>query len=390
MTDLEITIISGKSHTKHTEGGDFRKATDIAIRDGLLKVENVLLEPYYKVTLELPVNNVGRAMTDLERMHGEIMPPEMRDDICILSGRVPVATVIDYAAEVASYTGGMGQIMFEMDGYYPCHNADEVIENSTYDYTTDMRHPYQSIYVHGGGPEEIVTNDNNIDMENVGNTTAAGSSKSGGRKNKKNSDYTGYGGLEPDLDEIFTRTYGEVKFVNHNQTRVIDADAKKQENVKQAREEYNRAHPKLVEKKENVKAKKKYILVDCYNVIHANEKMSELANENLDAARGVLLDMLCNYQGFMGCDLIAVFDAYKVPGNTTTTSKYNNIYVVYTKENQTADAYIERTTHEMVNRENADVTVISSDGLVQRIIMGDGARRVSARDFFDEMEKLRL
>ena len=380
LTDMDITLVRGKSHTKHTEG--------------LLRVESQLLEPYYKVTLELPVNNVGRAMTDLERMHGEIMTPEIRDDVCVLTGRVPVATIIDYAAEVASYTGGMGQLILEMEGYFPCHNSQEIIEQIGYDYHTDMRHPYESIYVHGGqeryaiegeldyvGEEELVTG-GLVDKSQINRS----------KSKKADSDYTGYGGLEPDLEEIFTRTYGEVKFQNYNRAKTITSAEQKAANVAAAREEYELNHPGAAKRKENEAARKrkKYVLVDGYNVIHAHPLWHELAEENLDAARGALIDALCNYQGFMGCELIVVFDAYNVPNTAPRDMKHNNIYIVFTKENQTADAYIERTTHEMVNADNADVTVISSDGLVQKIIMGDGARRVSARDFFAELDRLKL
>ena len=394
LTDMDITLVRGKSHTKHTEGGDFRKATDIAIRNGLLRVESQLLEPYYKVILELPVNNVGRAMTDLERMHGEIMTPEIKDDVCVLTGRVPVATIIDYAAEVASYTGGMGQLILEMEGYFPCHNSQEIIEQIGYDYRTDMRHPYESIYVHGGQERYAIEGELDYvgEEELVTGGSADKSQTNRPKSQKSDSDYTGYGGLEPDLEEIFTRTYGEVKFQNYNRERVITSAEQKAANVAAAREEYELNHPGAAKRRENQAARKrkKYVLVDGYNVIHAHPLWHELAEENLDAARGALIDALCNYQGFMGCELIVVFDAYNVPNTAPRDMKHNNIYMVFTKENQTADAYIERTTHEMVNADNADVTVISSDGLVQKIIMGDGARRVSARDFFAELDRLKL
>ncbi len=382
ITDIAITIIDGKSHKKHTEGGDFRRATDIALRDGLLRTDSVLLEPYYHVTLELPQNYVGRAMTDFEKMHGHIDAPRMEGDLCILTGRVPVALVTDYAAEVASYTGGMGQLLLEMDGFYPCHNADEVIEEKGYNFLNDLAHPYESIYVHRENPDQVpdMVREALGDSSNEAELSATVSPQV---SKKKETSYNGYSSLDAELEAIFVREFGEIRRPLPEGMREVTASNDKSV---RAREEYLEAHPARRAKR-NL-PRKKYILVDGYNVIFAWEELKSLAEDNLEAARGRLLDILSNYQGFLGCEMIVVFDAYKVKGQNGEVSDYMDMHVVYTREAQTADAYIAKATHELRNRDNSDVTVVSSDGMVQLIVMTDGAVRLSSREFEAEVDRV--
>ena len=378
ITDIRMVITGGKSHKKHTEGGDFRKATKIAIRDALLRTECVLLEPYYHVTLDVPSEFAGRAMTDISNMNGKLETPIVLNDRSIIEGIVPVSLAMDYASQVQRYTGGLGEIRIELAGYYPCHNSEEIIEEVGYDFRSDARNPYESIYVHQENPIDPIpgVNDNKDKDETVG--ASAGAAQMSGTPKKKVKEQS----LDDELDNIFRQTYGEKKDKpNPNPKRTILGEDEEKRRL--AREKYYEEHPNEVRKKEakQVKIKKKYLLVDGYNVIFAWKELKELAADNLDAARGRLIDILCNYQGYSGVELIAVFDAYKVKGGTGSNEKYNNIYVVYTKEAQTADAYIERTTHEIFKREEASISVVSSDGLVQMIVAGDGAIRISAREF---------
>ena len=395
LTDVKITLVDGKSHKKHTEGGDFRKATGIAVRDGLLRGKSVLLEPYYHVILEIPQNTVGRAMMDIEKMHGTMSAPEMHGERCIIEGDVPVVCAMDYASQVATYTGGLGEIRMELSGYKPCHNAEEVMAEIGYDYREDLYHPYESIYVHRENPDAPIEDGRDFaGSGNVatgsgdagtGNTGARNTGNNGGKvaKDKKNR-YNGYSGLDAELEAIFTRTFGEIRRPLPAGKVEVVVD---QEKAKEAREAYFKAHPKE-EKKRKPIIRKKYVLVDGYNVIFAWEDLKALSQTNLESARTKLMDMLCDYQGFTGAELILVFDAYKVKGNPGDVMDYHNIHVVYTKEAQTADAYIERATHEIANSEMADVTVVSSDGLVQIIVMGEGARRMSSREFREEMRRV--
>ncbi|SEI87398.1 small GTP-binding protein domain-containing protein [Lachnospiraceae bacterium A10] len=386
LTDVKITLVDGKSHKKHTEGGDFRKATGIAVRDGLLRTDCVLLEPYYHVTLEIPQSSVGRAMMDIEKMHGTMASPEIHGEHCVLEGDVPVVCAMDYASEVAAYTGGVGEIRMELSGYKPCHNAEEVMENIGYDFREDIYHPYESIYVHRENPDAPIPGLSDSD-EQRDVVSAQGNVKSSKiAKSKKNS-YNGYSGLDDELEAIFTRTFGEIRRPLPASKTEVFAD---QSRVEEAREEYLKSHPGVAAKNERKKAviRKKYVLVDGYNVIFAWENLKDLSRTNLESARTKLMDILCNYQGFTGVELILVFDAYKVKGNPGEVFDYQNIHVVYTKEAQTADAYIERTTHVIANSENADVTVVSSDGLVQMIVVGEGARRISSREFQGEVKRV--
>ncbi len=300
----------------------------------------------------------------------------MTNDLCILEGDVPVALAMDYSVKVQSYTGGLGHVRMELSGFYPCHNTDEVIEEKAYDFKADLRHPYESVYVHQENPDAPppCLMEEEETAAPVKATSESPRAKSSGSLS-----------LDDELMQIFEKTYGEIR-------RTLPADRKvlssKAENARAAREEYLNAHPARIEKQKNKGIRKKYLLVDGYNVIFSWDDLKELAELDLNAARDKLLDILSNYQGFTGYELIAVFDAYKVKGHPGEVLSYHNIHVVYTKEAQTADAYIERATHEIAKKDNADITVVSSDGLIQMIVLGEGAVRISSREFASEVKRV--
>lgn len=399
LTDVKITLLSGKSHKKHTEGGDFRKATGIAVRDALLRTDCVLLEPYYKMDMTIPVNSLGRIMTEIDAMSGKLSTPNIRGDFCTVTGTVPVKRAIGFAAAFQSFTGGEGDLRTELYGYYPCHDAEAVIEEIGYDFLTDLNNPYESIYVHrdevpdvigqimkrGGIPGTDEGKETAEELAAISAEAARGTAGEsavtsiGGKPSGKGKGGSSAQSLDDELAAIFERTFGTPRRkLPVKRDNIIG----KQEQIEKAREEYLQAHPALSEKKNKPAAKKKhYVLVDGYNVIHTWQELKELAADNLEAARGRLSDMMVNYAGFEGCELILVFDAYRVKGGSGSVQKYQNIYIVYTKEAQTADAYIERTTHEMLKKDTSRVTVVSSDGLIQMIVAGEGAARVSSREF---------
>lgn len=381
LTDVKITLLSGKSHTKHTEGGDFSQASRRAVRQGLMKAKSILLEPYYKLELQVPSSMVGRAMTDLDQMFGKIDPPEIKGDEAILRGRVPVSTSMDYATEVASYTGGLGQLSLSAAGYDICHNADEVIEKKDYRPEEDRRHPTGSVFCAGGVgyvvPAAEVEEKMHlpyalgVEKEEEDEFYIPIRQKEADEKNGKKV-YDGYGGLTSELEEIFVREFGPIRSpIAYSATKERDYNKKSEKPYK----------PRKYEKK------KRYILVDGYNVIFAWEYLNDLAKMDLSAARGKLMDILCDYQGYVGDDVIVVFDAYRVQGNSGSSEKYHNIYVVYTKEAQTADAYIERSVHEMIPKH--EVTVVTSDGAEQLIVAGSGAIRISSREFYEEVKRVK-
>ncbi|MCR4673596.1 MAG: TetM/TetW/TetO/TetS family tetracycline resistance ribosomal protection protein [Lachnospiraceae bacterium] len=381
LTDVKITLLSGKSHNKHTEGGDFSQATRRAVRQGLMKAESLLLEPYYKIELRLPSQNIGRAMTDLDQMCGKIEAPEIIGDEAILRGRVPVSTSMDYATEVASYTGGLGQLTMTAAGYDVCHNPEEVILEKDYRPEEDRRHPTGSVFCSGGVGYIVPASE----VEEKMHLPYALSNEDGEKEefyipqkikeaDEKNSKkvYDGYGGLTSDLEEIFVREFGPIRSpIAYSQIKERDYNKPKEKPYK----------PRKYEKK------KRYILVDGYNVIFAWEYLNDLAKMDLSAARGKLMDILCDYQGYVGDDVIVVFDAYRVQGNPGSSEKYHNIYVVYTKEAQTADSYIERSVHEMIPKH--EVTVVTSDGAEQVIVAGAGALRISSREFYEEVKRVK-
>lgn len=380
ITDMKITIVAGRAHLKHTEGGDFRQATYRAVRQGLKSAESILLEPWYSFVLEVPSDQVGRAMSDIGQMNGSFEGPEAEDKqgMVRLTGTAPASEMRDYQREVWAYTKGRGRITFTLKGYEPCHNAEEVIEQIGYDSERDIDNPTGSVFcAHGAGflvkwdevPEYMHIKEDFLsegsDEISEGEQTITGNAHFG------NSSYSSGYGDDPELLAIMEREFGskqkERDRYSGYRKQTVSAPMPRKTVIK------------------DTEPKKEYLLVDGYNVIFAWEELNELAKASIDAARNKLMDILSNYQGFTGCTLILVFDAYKVKGSQGEVQKYHNIYVVYTKEAETADQYIEKTTHEIGRKYK--VTVATSDALEQIIVMGQGAYRISARDFYEEVER---
>lgn len=395
ITDMQITLAAGRSHVKHTEGGDFRQATYRALRQGLCRAQSVLLEPIYEFRMELPASLVGRAMTDIQAMSGRFEAPKTVGEEVVLTGTVPVSEFGGYHTRMLAYTGGKGRLLTRLKGYEPCHNAEEVIERIGYEAEHDLENPCGSVFcAHGAGflvewdrVEEYMhlvpvlregwqlsdgslygmgnENDQNSQLKDAetGNFAARFAKRSA--DSEKGVDFIG----QDEIEEIFARTYGTKEPKKQGWARTIRAKT-----VEPAEVEYRGSQAKQED----------YLLVDGYNVIFAWEELSNLAKTDLNAARGRLQDILCNYQAFRKMHLILVFDAYRVKGNPGSVEHYHNIDVVYTKEAETADQYIEKVTHEM-SRKNYRVRVATSDGLEQIIIMGAGAIRVSARELLEEV-----
>ena len=387
ITDMKITLIAGRAHLKHTEGGDFRQSTYRAVRHGLKQAQSRLLEPYYEYSLEIPTESLGRAMTDIQRMHGEFGDPFTLGDMTILSGSCPVVTMNGYQSEVNSYSRGRGKLTCRFKCYAPCHNEEEVIAAYGYDSERDLENPTGSVFcAHGAGfvvPWEQVE-----EYAHIESAWKEQQKRSLGRE--ESDDMSGMNtdsrrGMYPqgssgedrfisqeEIEDIFERTYG---------TRAKDKNP------------WNRPAPRRVSAPErevvyNPKKQEKleeYLLVDGYNIIFAWEDLKELSMVNVEGARTKLMDILCNYQGYLKNTLIVVFDAYKVKGNPGSVAKYNNIHVVYTKEAETADQYIEKVVHQIGRKYK--VTVATSDALEQLIIWGQGAIRMSAQGLREEIER---
>ena len=379
ITDMKITLISGRAHQKRTEGGDFRQATYRAVRQGLKKAQSILLEPYYHFTIELPSENVGRAMTDIQKMSGSFELPQTQGDISIISGKAPVSTMYDYSRELISYTRGKGRMFCESAGYEHCHNEEEVLAQIAYESESDLENPTGSVFCSHGAGFTVKWNEVEQYMHlhpETGLEEPAEETMEEPAKKQGNGKETEGAVLDKELEEIFERAFGPIKRRLPSQTQGMGYEKKP------------KPEKPYVAKWESRKPVKQYLLVDGYNVIFAWKELDELAKHNLDAARSKLMDILCNYQGYHKKEVILVFDAYKVKGNPGEVQEYHNIHVVYTKEAQTADSYIEKATHELAKKH--DVTVVTSDGLEQLIIMGQGARRVSSREFelqIKEMEQ---
>lgn len=387
ITDMKITLIAGRAHLKHTEGGDFRQATYRAVRQGLKEAGCRLLEPVYQFRLELPAESLGRAMADVERMHGTFGDPVQDGGTAILTGSAPVVTMRGYQREVASYTRGRGRLSCTLKGYEPCHNEAEVIEAIGYDFDADLQDPAGSVFcAHGAGylvPWNEVKAHMHVESP-LGKGRLSGTAlDTVSRKEPaviRPSGETAPGRIQTsyeedkELEEIFKRTFGEKKrpsFSDGGGRRVIRAGGGAE-----------RKQPAKTESGPS----EEYLLVDGYNIIFAWEDLRKLAETNIDGARYRLMDILCNYQGFRKCTLIVVFDAYKVTGNTGEALKYHNIHVVYTKEAETADQYIEKLAHKIGPRYR--VTVATSDGLEQLIIRGQGCLLMSASDLLEEVERV--
>lgn len=368
ITDIRITLVSGKAHLKHTEGGDFRQAVYRAVRQGLKQAESVLLEPYYEYRLELPSENVGRAMTDIERMHGTFGLPQTEADRTILTGMAPVSTMRDYQKEVHAYTRGNGTLQCTLKGYAPCHNTEEVLVATGYDSERDTLHPTGSVFcAHGAGflvPWYEVKE--YMHLPSIMQEKPSDSSEEKQTAYRVSKETDAWIDTE-EVDRIIAQSVG--------------ANKKQKTLPKKKVPEYYKSTSKP--KKQEVR--EEYLLVDGYNVIFAWEDLKDLAQVSIDGARGKLLDVLCDYQGMKKCNLIVVFDAYRVQGHKTEISTYHNIHVVFTKEAETADQYIEKFAHE--NGKKYNVTVATSDGLEQIIIRGQGCRLLSARELKDEIER---
>lgn len=368
ITDIRITLVSGKAHLKHTEGGDFRQAVYRAVHQGLKQADSVLLEPYYEYRLELPSENVGRAMTDIERMHGTFGLPQTEADRTILTGMAPVSTMRDYQKEVHAYTRGNGTLQCTLKGYAPCHNTEEVLAATGYDSERDTLHPTGSVFcAHGAGflvPWYEVKE--YMHLPSIMQEKPSDSSEEKQTAYRVSKETDAWIDTE-EVDRIIAQSIG--------------ANKKQKTLPKKKVPEYYKSTSKP--KKQEVR--EEYLLVDGYNVIFAWEDLKDLAQVSIDGARGKLLDVLCDYQGMKKCNLIVVFDAYRVQGHKTEISTYHNIHVVFTKEAETADQYIEKFAHE--NGKKYNVTVATSDGLEQIIIRGQGCRLLSARELKDEIER---
>ena len=372
ITDMKITLVAGRAHQKHTEGGDFRQATYRAVRQGLMEAESILLEPWYNFRLEVPAEQVGRALSDLQRMHGRVEPPETAGDTAVLTGSAPVEQLRDYGREVAAYTRGRGRLSCTSGGYAPCHNQEEVVAAMGYDPERDVENPPGSVFcAHGAGY--------NVKWDEVKAHAHVDSGLRLGEEPPEEesapvrpwtSSYAGSLEQDKELQAIFERTYGKVE-------------------RSAFRPQPRPARTSLDDKKYSIRAQDRgpeYLLVDGYNIVFAWDELKAAAKENLDAARQMLMDILSNYQGFKKNVVILVFDAYKVPRSVQDVTRYHNIYVVYTKEAETADAYIERATYEIGRHHR--VRVATSDGAEQLIILGHGALRLSASTFRAEVEQV--
>lgn len=370
LTDMKITLIAGRAHLKHTEGGDFRQATYRAVRQGLMMGKSQLLEPWYSFRLEVPAENIGRAITDIQRREGTFDPPETGLETAVLTGTAPVATLRDYPVELAGYTHGRGRISLTPVGYRPCHNAAQVIAESGYQPQHDMDNPADSVFCAHGAGFVVSWADvrSHMHVDSGWGKSQRPADAAPAPSPRRAAAYRATLEEDAELMKIFERTYGPIK----RDPLAAFRPVKKTERPDFAAQSWTIAP--------------EYLLVDGYNLIFAWEELSALAKQSLDAARTRLADILCNYQGYKKCVVILVFDAYRVPGSPGAIEQYHNIHIVYTKEAETADMYIERVTHEIGKQRR--VRVVTSDGAEQIIILGHGALRVSSRLFQQEVEEV--
>lgn len=370
ITDIKFTLIAGRAHLKHTEGGDFRQATYRAVRQGLRQAKSRLLEPMYQFRMEVPMEQIGRVMSDVGKRHGTFRQQPDDGEMSAIEGICPVASMAGYGTEFAAFTKGRGRMTLSFCGYEPCHNESEVVKNCKYDPDADVENTADSVFcAHGSGfvvPWNEVAKHVHVDTSIKKRQPVKASTAVPKEPSKKNSKMS----EEKELQAIFERTFGPVK------TRVETPAKKviKAESGKTKTKEYKPVY------------EEEYLLVDGYNIIFAWDELKALAAENLEGARTKLMEIMCNYQGFCGCHLILVFDAYKVKGNPGSVEQFHNISVVYTKEAETADMYIEKTTKEIARKKR--VRVATSDGMEQIIILGHGATRISARAFQEEVKRV--
>lgn len=377
ITDMKITLIAGKAHLKHTEGGDFRQATYRALRQGLMEAASVLLEPWYAFSMEVPQQNVGRAMTDLEQMCGEFsLVQKDNPTMATLTGIVPVSAIGDYQKQLTAYTKGMGKLSCRFHGYLPCHNTEEVLSGMDYDPLADMEQPVGSIFcAHGAGfyvPwDQVKAYKHVISREEKGDRPSSADTYPVSLQALEKQEMW----IGPDeVDQIVNRAAGGNKKAHIDTSKRWGQRYHTGETTKPSSSVSRRPIP----------VKEKYLLVDGYNIIFAWKELHDLANQNIDGARGKLLDILSNYQAFVKCSVMVVFDAYRVKGHQTEISNFGELQVVYTKEAETADQYIEKFAHR--NSKEYDITVATSDGLEQVIIRSQGCRLLSARDLEEEID----
>ena len=363
VTDIRFTLVSGRAHLKHTEGGDFRQATYRAVRQGLMKAQSVLLEPWYAFRMELPAPGVGRAITDIQRMQGEYDPPETDGDQAVLRGSAPVRLLREYQTELTAYTRGQGRIQLRVSGYRPCREQEQIVRAIGYDPARDLENPASSVFcAHGTGYEvkwQDVDAAAHLPLLRLG-----GPAQQEPQRIVKSVAPGGAPELEKELLAIFERTYGAIRRRDVLPQMMLRSEDK-------------------CEFLQSLGPADDFLLVDGYNILFAWDELKELSRTSLDTARHVLMNLLCNYQGYRGCTLILVFDAYKVPQGLGSVEKYHNIHIVYTRQAETADQYIERLSFELRGRRR--VRVATSDNLEQLIILGHGAERISAQRFHDEV-----
>lgn len=374
ITDMEIILKSGKAHPKHTEGGDFRQATYRAVRQGLRSAKSILLEPYYDFVLEIPNENVGRAMSDIQLMHGTFNPPELDGEMSVLTGSAPVSAMCDYAGTVRQYTRGVGKLSCTLKDYEPCHNADEMIAEFDYNPDSDTDNTCDSVFCSKGAGYNVKWDEvkSHMHLPSILSTPKSeyAPTCSAGRMSSY-ADKNDLFALDKELMEIFEQTYGKIKHKNPNNSHFTFTEKTEKQN------------PKKMPKTPKYEGPE-YLLVDGYNVIFSWDNLKKLADSSIDGARNALINILCNYQGYKRCEVIVVFDAYKVKGNHREIEKVNNITVVYTKEAETADMYIEKASLDLAKKHK--VRVVTSDALEQVIILGNGALRVSSREFQGEVK----
>jgi len=396
LTDLKITMAAGRAHKKHTEGGDFRQATFRALRQGLMKAESVLLEPFFAYTLEVPADKVGRAMTDIQRMDGTMEGPEQNGETAVLTGRAPAAKMKDYALEVVGYTGGRGRLSCQLDGYGPCREQEEVVAAAGYDAEHDVNDPPDSVFVSHDGSDIVPWYEVEQKMHlpltlkkrsGDGEETDGTDGQLDGSLKDRAAAYVDSAASDAELMAIFERTYGPIK--TNPLTAPGRAGKEKQRMMERRRKAAGANGPKSGQsdspKKKHTKIPDgpEHVLIDGYNLLHANEEWAKLMDSDIEVARARLQDILANYAGFTGSAVTLVFDAYKrVPG-PGSREDVHGVDVVYTKEGETADVFIERMVYELGRKER--MRVVTSDGLIQTLTLGHGALRTSSREFLHEL-----
>ncbi len=367
ITDMKITLVNGRAHLKHTEGGDFRQSTYRRVRQGLMQAENVLLEPWYDFEITVPTENIGRVMTDIQKMSGNFDSPVTQGENSVLTGSAPVSEINSYSRDIINFTRGKGRIYLKFKGYMPCHNSDEIIAKIGYNRESDLENTPDSVFCTHGAGFVVKWNDVKNKMHLESFLKEKKTQRTVYTQQRQVRQY--YSALEADkeLMKIFESTYGKIKTDRYLALQTAHNDRKEKE--------YS-----------PLKIEKEFLLVDGYNIIFAWENLKKLATEDVQAAREKLANILCNYRGFKNLDVILVFDAYRVKGNVGSIEQYHNITIVYTKEAETADMYIEKVTHEIGKKHR--VRVATSDGLEQIIIMGHGAMRLSASALWEEVKEV--